>query len=192
MLRCPSNYQWCYAHGGPTVENFVLQRRWASLFLYAFSFKGRNPWGKRRKYRKNNLHHDGTTCNLSDVEQQGDPLKKSTKPWTLQTWMAGDDDGDWTVFGGSQQSLPWCCGLMDAISSGAYRIHPGSFREGRKKFKPNEGWPHLGRDDFLTDFWMNETYIYVYIYIYIYIYMFLFFVCACWFGSVVVLVLVYR
>ena len=102
-------------------------------------------------------------CNLSDVEQQGDSLKKSTKPWTLQTWMAGDDDGDWTVFGGSQQSLPWCCGLMDAISSGAYRIHPGSFREGRKKFKPNEGWPHLGRDDFLTDFWMNETYIYIYL-----------------------------
>ena len=133
-------------------------------------FKGRNPWGKRGKKKVPLVR--GSTCNLSDVEQQGDALKKSTKLWTLQTWMAGDDDGDWTMFGGSQQSLPWCCGLMDAISSGAYRIHPGSFREGQKKFKPNEGWPHLGRDDVWQIFGWT-----IYIYTYIYIYVFVFCLC---------------
>ena len=130
------------------------------VFFCTSSFQRKKPMGKEGKKKKVPLVR-GSTCNLSDVEQQGDALKKSTKLWTLQTWMAGDDDGDWTMFGGSQQSLPWCCGLMDAISSGAYRIHPGSFREGQKKFKPNEGWPHLGRDDVWQIFGMNDIYIYI-------------------------------
>lgn len=83
---------------------------------------------------------------------------------------SGNDDGDWPVLGGGQQSLSWCSRSMDATGTCPDRIYTGGTSAGRIAFSEGSNTAELTHTQIHTHIMTYEIYIYIYTPVYIYIY----------------------
>ena len=81
---------------------------------------------------------------------------------------SGNDDGDWPVLGGGQQSLSWCSRSMDATGTCPDRIYTGGTSAGRIAFSEGSNTAELTHTQIHTHIMTYDIYIYIHLYIYIY------------------------